>query len=180
MSQPDPAQHPDKFIRIVLDASAIGEYGRSEHVGEVITRLGQALAIALDTDEDDLPGIPAFAVPVLSWSTAWERATDKEAQDLILSLLAHPWCVVLPISPDQIRRPGDLGWEHPLPDWTGEVGSQEIAYTIVCALDHDCVILTKFPEDYELPDGDLLEGLLVRIPRDGDTWPDAREYWPTD
>jgi hypothetical protein len=49
----------------------------------------------------------------------------------------------------------------------------------VCSIDHRCQILTAVPEDYAI-DGNILDGLLVRIPRDGDDWPDSREYWPTD
>jgi hypothetical protein len=178
VTEPEPEQ-PEQLIRIILDASAIGEYGRSVHVGDVIAHLGTELALYLDASgDDDLPGIPAFGVPVLALSTAWERADDdKEAQDLILGMLSHPWCVVLPVSQEQIRRSGDLGWEHPLPEWTAEFGSQETAHTLVCAIDHHCQILTKAPEDYAL-DGNILDGLLVRIPRDGDDWPGLREYWP--
>jgi len=86
---------------------------------------------------------------------------------------------VLPVSQEQIRRSGDLGWEHPLPEWTAAVGSQETAHTLVCAIDHHCQTLTRVPEDYAL-DGNILDGLLVRIPRAGDDWPDLREYWPAD
>ena len=178
MTEPEPAQ-PEQIVRIVLDASAIGEYGHSVHVGDVVAHLGAELARYLDASEDDLPGIPAFGIPVLALSTAWERAGDKEAQDLILGMLGHPWCIVLPVDAKQVRRSGDLGWEHPLPDWTAEVGSQETAHTLVCAIDHDCQVLTMVPEDYAV-DGNILDGLLVRIPRDGDGWPDLREYWPTD
>lgn len=178
MTDPEPEQ-PERIIRIILDASAIGEYGRSVHVGDVIAHLGAELALYLDAGEGDLPGIPAFGVPVLALSTAWERADGKESQDLILGMLGHPWCIVLPVGMEQIRRPGDLGWEHPLPDWTAEIGSQETAHTLVCAIDNRCQILTRTPEDYAL-NGNILDGLLVRIPREGDNWPDLREYWPTD
>lgn len=178
MTDPHPEQ-PEQVIRIVLDASAIGEYGRSVHVGDVIAHLGAELARYLDAGDDDLPGVPAFGVPVLALSTAWQHAGDKEAQDLILGMLGHPWCIVLPVSPEQVRRPGDFGWEHPLPEWTAGFDSQETAHTLVCAIDHHCQILTRLPEQYAL-DGAVLDGLLVRIPRDGDDWPDLREYWPSD
>jgi hypothetical protein len=170
---------PERIIRVILDASAIAEYGHSVHVGDVIAHLGAELALYLDAAEDDLPGIPAFGVPVLALSTAWERTGGKQAQDLILGMLAHPWCIVLPVSEQQVRRAGDLGWEHPLPDWTAEIGSQETAHTLVCAIDHHCQVLTQTPEDYAVAGG-ILDGLLVRIPRDGDDWPDLREYWPVD
>lgn len=178
MTEPDPGQ-PEQIIRIILDASAIGEYGRSVHVGEVIAHLGTELALFLDASEQDLPGIPAFGAPALALSTAWERADGKEAQDLILGMLSHPWCIVLPVSQEQVVRDGDLGREHPLPDWTTELGSQETAHTLICAIDHHCQILTAMPEDYAV-NGSILDGLLVCIPRDGDDWPDLREYWPTD
>ena len=64
--------------------------------------------------------------------------------------------------------------------------NRELAYffvalvlALVCAIDHDCQTLTRVPEDYAL-DGNILDGLLVRIPDDGDGWPDLREYWPAD
>ena len=170
---------PEQIIRIVLDASAIGEYGHSVHVGDVIAHLGTELALYLDESGDQLPGIPAFGVPVLALSTAWQRADGKEAQDLILGMLSHPWCIVLPVSLNQVHRAGDVGFAPPPPDWTTEIGAQECAHTLVCAIDHRCQILTKAPEDYAL-DGTILEGVLVRIPGDGDNWPDLREYWPTD
>lgn len=173
-------EQPARFVRIILDASAITEYGRHEHVGDVIAHLGQELAGYLDVSEEELPGIPAFGVPVLALSTALAGAADKESEDLILGLLTHPWCIVLPVSPEQICRPAEPGWEQPLPDWTSEVGSQEIAHSLVCAIDHRCQILTKVPEDYATADGNRLEGLLIRIPRAGDDWPDLREYWPVD
>jgi len=176
VTDPEP---PERIIRVILDASAISEYGRSVHVGDVIAHLGTELALYLEASKEDPPGIPAFGVPVLALSTAWERAADKEAQDLILGMLSHPWCIVVPVSPEQVRRAGDLGWEHPLPDWTAEVSSQETAHTLVCAIDHHSQILTKAPEDYAV-EGNILDGLLVRIPRDGDDWPDLREYWPAD
>lgn len=171
---------PQRVIRIVLDASAIAQYGRSVHVGDVIANLGTELAYYLEASEEDLPyAMPAFGVPVLALSTAWERAVDKEAQNLILGMLAHPWCDVLPVEQQHVRRPGDLGWEHPLPDWTNELGSQETAHTVVCAIGNYCQILSQAPEDYSV-EGNILDGLIVRIPRDGDDWPDLREYWPND
>jgi hypothetical protein len=177
----DPAaDQPDQIVRIVLDATAISQYGRSVHVGEVIANLGAELELDAGlTEPEALPGVPAFGVPVLALSTAIEQAPDKHALDLILGMLTHPWCVLLPVTAEQVRRPGDLGWEQPLPDWTAEVGSQETAHTLVCAIDHRCTILTAAPDDYA-SDGDVLDGLLIRIPDDGDSWPDERNLWPTD
>jgi hypothetical protein len=95
---------PERIVRIVLDASAIGEYGRSAHVGEVIAHLGAELALYLEASPDGPLGIPAFAIPVLALSTALERAAGKEDQDLILGMLGHPWCIVLPVDEEQVRR----------------------------------------------------------------------------
>lgn len=116
---------------------------------------------------------------MLALSTAWERATDKEAQDLITGVLNHPWCIVLPVTGADVRRDGELGAENPLPDWTAALGSHEAAHTVVCAVDHQCEILTAAPEEYAV-EGEILDGLLIRIPRDGDDWPDTTAYWPAD
>lgn len=180
MSDQEP-ETPAQVIRIILDATAIGEYGRSEHVGEVIKTMDTELALHLsagtDDDTDDLPGVPAFGVPALALATAL-GAAGKDRHDLILAMLAHPWCVVLPVTADQVRRNGFAGWEQPMTDWTAELGNPETAHNVVCAIDHECLILTADPDAYTVDD-ELLEGLLVRIPGEDDDWPDQRDYWPT-
>jgi hypothetical protein len=147
-------------VRLILDTSAVLQFGRSEHVGEPIVSLGEEKVFA------------RFGVSVLALAVAWERAGDKEGRDLIVSLTTHPRFVALPVLSEHALRVGDLGGpESPLAVWS-YLGSPDRAHSVLQALDFECQILTAEPDRYDLA------GLTIPIPGEGDSWPDAGLHWP--
>lgn len=147
-------------VRLILDTSAVLQFGRSEHVGEPIVSLGEERVYA------------RFGVSVLALAAAWEQAADKDGRDLIVSLTTHPRFVALPVLRQHALQAGDVGGpESPLATWS-YLGAVDRAHTVVEALAVECQILTAQPEVYGLA------GLTIPIPGDGDSWPDAGLHWP--
>jgi hypothetical protein len=147
-------------VRLILDTSAVLQFGRSAHVGEPIVSLGEEKVFA------------RFGVSVLALAVAWERAADTACRDLIVSLTTHPRFVALPVLSGHALRVGDVdGLESPLAAWS-YLGSPDRAHSVVEALDFECQILTAEPDTYDLA------GLTIPIPADIDSWPTAGPHRP--
>jgi hypothetical protein len=154
-------------VRLLLDASAVLAYGRSAHVGETIVSLG------------DEAGFARFGVSPLALAAAWGRTDTSTAADLIVNLTRHPRYVALPVVEHHALRTSNIdlapgeSLQSPWNTWA-HLPSPEQTHTVLLALDHECLILTAVPEDYEMP------GITVAIPADGADWPEeAASFWPT-
>ena len=161
MTKPTTSMDPTQ-IKILLDTSAALAFGRSQHVADMITSLG-----------DEGPHA-RFGVSPLVLAAAWRDAENRIAQDCLLDLVLHPRYQSIPVTEYHVLRDSVLttagSMDSPWNTWA-HLERADRVHTMVLALDHRCQILTARPDDY------AMHGITIRIPADGDDWPDD-DYWP--
>lgn len=123
MTDRDPHDHPDRPIRIVLDASAIVAFSRgSIHAGEVIAEVDDEHA--------------AVGLPVLCLVEATRGTADPTRLDLLVN---HRAGVVLGDEPGDWRA---LAATYDI------VGRLDAAAAALAAIDLGCAVLTAQPGLY--------------------------------